>query len=63
LAALAVCVDALTLDVLKECELVWPIDVPEAEIVLVYGGHFERPPLPAVDETLVGANRVSLQSV
>jgi hypothetical protein len=40
LAALAVYGDALTLDVLKESALLWSIDVPEAEIVLVDGDHF-----------------------
>src|SRR5262249_47195981 len=39
LAALAVYVHALALDVLKEGPLLWSIDVPEAEIVLVDGGH------------------------
>jgi hypothetical protein len=43
-AALAVYVDALALDVLKEGVFLWSIDVPEAEIVL---SHFERPPLPS----------------
>jgi hypothetical protein len=51
LAALAVYVNAFALDVLKEGALLRCVDVPEAEIVLVDGGHFERPPLPTADET------------
>jgi hypothetical protein len=38
-AAFASCADALPLDVLKEGALLWPVDLPEAEIVLVDGGH------------------------
>jgi hypothetical protein len=34
-ATLAVYVDALTLDVFEERPLLWPVDVPEAEIILV----------------------------
>lgn len=37
-------VDALALDVFKECAFLWPIDVPEAEIVVVDDGHFDHPP-------------------
>jgi hypothetical protein len=37
-------IDALALDVLKECAFLWPIDVPEAEIVVVDDGHFDHPP-------------------
>jgi hypothetical protein len=43
LAALAVYVDALALDVFKEGALLRSIDVPEAEIVLVNGGHLSLP--------------------
>ena len=39
-AALADCVDALALHVLKEGVLLRAIDLPEAEIVLVLDGHF-----------------------
>jgi hypothetical protein len=31
-----------SLDVLKECAFLWPIDVPEAEIIVVDDGHFDR---------------------
>jgi hypothetical protein len=52
LAALAAYVDALALDVLKEGALLWSIDVPEAEIVLVDGGHLSVLPLQAADATV-----------
>jgi hypothetical protein len=41
-ATLAVYVDALTLDVLKERLLLWPVGVPEAEIILV-DAHLSAP--------------------
>jgi hypothetical protein len=43
---LAVSVDALTLDLLKERPLLWPVDVPEAEIILV-DAHLNAPMIVA----------------
>lgn len=43
-AALASCLEALSPNVLKEGALIGPVDVPEAEIVLIGGGHLNRSP-------------------
>jgi hypothetical protein len=43
LAAIAGFLDALVLDVLKKCLLYLSVDLPEAEVVLVDGGHFIVP--------------------
>jgi hypothetical protein len=36
--------DTLALDVVKEGALLWPVNVPEAEIIVTDRGHFERLP-------------------
>jgi hypothetical protein len=38
---------ALALDMLKEGPLLWPVDVPKAEIVLVFA-HLNAPPQPTL---------------
>jgi hypothetical protein len=46
-AALTDGADALALDVLKERPLLRAVDLPEAEVVLVTGGHMSVPPAQA----------------
>jgi len=50
-AARASCSEALALDVLEEGALLGAIDLPKAEIVLVYGGHCNTPPGAGAEAT------------
>jgi len=64
-AALAVYVDALALDVLKEGALLRSIDLPETEIVLIDGGHLSFP-VRAANETVnpsTGVTEFPLQAM
>ena len=54
LAAITNFLDALALDVLKKCLLYLSVDLPEAEVVLVDGGHFCAPLLALAPEAFSG---------
>jgi hypothetical protein len=53
------CLDASALNVLKECLFLWSVDVPEAEIVLIDGGHWRFLPVIGLEETK-GAQRSNI---